>query len=74
MDVLVQLVTEAITGLPLRGQLENVPGTEQIRGLLRAFRREFIPSMMIDVALIKAMVDCDEAARRSRFSAVAARP
>lgn len=68
IDSLVRLADEAGARLPLAGELQGAERTEEISDLLAAFRREFIPSMMIDVALIKAMVDGPVAARRSRFS------
>lgn len=47
----------------------DVNRTEEIRALLAAFRFKFIPEMLIDVALIKAMLDGPQAATSSRFSA-----
>lgn len=69
VDALVQLAAELVQSLPLAGEIRDAGRTEQVSDLLGAFRREFIPLMMIDVVLIKAMVDGVEAARRSRFSA-----
>jgi hypothetical protein len=68
IDLLVQLASRAVRRLPLAGEIQSAERTEEISDLLRAFRREFIPSMMIDVALIKAMVDGEAATRRSRLS------
>ena len=42
---------------------------EEIKAILAAFRYKFIPEMLIDVALIKAMLDGVEEAYTSRFSA-----
>lgn len=65
---LAKLATAAAESLPLRGSLQDAKRTDDISYLLSAFRWEFIPSMMLDVALIKAMIDGPEAARRSGFS------
>lgn len=73
IDSLVQLASGAAARLPLAGGIRGAERTDEISDVLAAFRREFIPSMMIAVALIKAMVDGPEAARRSRIS-VAAEP
>jgi hypothetical protein len=69
MSRLVQRATDAVQALPLAGSIPNEARTEDISMLLAAFRREFIPSMMLDVALIKTMLDGQDAARQSRFSA-----
>jgi hypothetical protein len=70
-DSLVDLATRAVRGLPVAGQIRKAARTDDVSALLAAFRRDFIPSMMLDVALIKAMLDGAADARRSRFSAVA---
>lgn len=72
-EVLVDLAARAVRGLPLTGQIREAARTEEVSSLLAAFRRDFIPSMMIDVALIKAMLDGTDEARRSRFSAAESR-
>jgi hypothetical protein len=66
---LVRLAAELVGSLPGAGEIHDATRTGEISDLLYAFRREFIPSMMLDVALIKAMVDGEPAARQSRFSA-----
>lgn len=43
----------------------------EIGEVLAAFRLRFIPDMLVDACLIKALVDGADAARTSRFSAVA---
>lgn len=48
------------------------PEETEIRALLAAFRFKFIPEMLLDVALVKAILDGPEAARDSRFSAAGA--
>jgi hypothetical protein len=68
-EALAQLATRIVQRLPAAGEIRGAARTPEISELLGAFRREFIPSMMMDVALIKAMVDGQAAARRSRFSA-----
>ncbi|HEV2150609.1 MAG TPA: halocarboxylic acid dehydrogenase DehI family protein [Longimicrobiaceae bacterium] len=70
-DALARLATEAVRSLPVVGEVRGAERTPEVSDLLRAFRREFIPSMMADVALIKALVDGEAAARRSRFSVAA---
>lgn len=70
-DSLVEEATKAVRALPIAGEITGAARTEDVSALLAAFRREFVPSMMIDVALIKAMLDGAAAARRSRFSAAA---
>lgn len=47
--------------------LKNEQSTEA-RAILAAFRLKFIPEMLLDAALIKAMLDGPEEARSSRFS------
>lgn len=42
----------------------------EVRAILAAFRLKFIPEMLLDAALIKAMLDSPEEATSSRFSAV----
>jgi hypothetical protein len=42
--------------------------TEEIRAICALFRFRLIPDLLIDVSLIKAMLDGPEAARVSRFS------
>jgi vacuolar-type H+-ATPase subunit D/Vma8 len=42
--------------------------SEEIRLILIAFQHKFIPEMLLDVALIKAMLDGEKAAAFSRFS------
>lgn len=70
-EVLVDFATQAIRGLPLTGQVREAARTDEVSCLLAAFRRDFIPSMMIDAVLTKAMLDGTADARRSRFSTVA---
>lgn len=43
--------------------------TQEIQMILAAFRLKFIPEMLIDVSLVKAMLDGAESATRARFSA-----
>jgi hypothetical protein len=40
----------------------------EVRAILAAFRLKFIPEMLLDVALVKAMLDGPEEASSSRFS------
>ncbi|MFC0677959.1 halocarboxylic acid dehydrogenase DehI family protein [Lysobacter korlensis] len=68
MGRLVTLATAAVAELPLPASIPDQARTEEISHLLAAFRREFIPSMMLDVGLIKAMLDGKDAARSSPFS------
>ena len=42
--------------------------SKEIKQILTAFQHKFIPEMLLDVALIKAMLDGKEAAAASRFS------
>jgi hypothetical protein len=44
---------------------------EEINAILAVFRFKLIPDLLLDVALIEAMLDGPEAARRSRFSVAA---
>jgi hypothetical protein len=44
---------------------------EEVRAILSVFRYRLIPDLLLDVSLIKAMLDGPEAARRSRFSVAA---
>jgi hypothetical protein len=44
---------------------------EEIKAILTVFRFKLIPDLLLDVALIEAMLDGPEAARRSRFSGAA---
>lgn len=46
---------------------------EEIHAVLAVFRFKLIPDLLMDVALIKAMLDGRDAARRSRFSAAGPR-
>lgn len=41
----------------------------EVRAILAGFRTRFIPEMLVDAALIKAILDGPAAARTSRFSA-----
>lgn len=41
----------------------------EVSAILAAFRMRFIPEMLLDVALVKSLLDGADAARRSRFSA-----
>lgn len=52
--------------------LPHGPEGTGIRALLVAFRFKFAPEMLLDVALVKAILDRPEAARVSRFSAAGA--
>lgn len=70
-----ELIKEALTGignLPLpkvkKPEMDKEQG-EEIRRILTAFQHKFIPEMLLDVALLKAMLDGEEAAAFSRFSA-----
>ncbi len=61
-----------VRGLPITTIRGTGPGETQraeIGDILAAFRLKFIPEMLIDVALIKGLMDGPEAARVSRFSA-----
>lgn len=62
----------AVRDLPIAGSPPtgaNDQQREEIRDILAAFRLKFIPEMLIDASLTKAMIDGSEAARSSRFSA-----
>jgi hypothetical protein len=70
-----ELIEQAIAGirnLPVP-KIEK-PGMKEeqsaeIKLILSAFQHKFIPEMLLDLALIKAMLDGTEAAASSRFSA-----
>ena len=68
-DELVELAARAVRTLPLGRELRGLARTDDVSALLAAFRREFIPTMMLDVALVTAMLDGPASARRSRVSA-----
>lgn len=52
------------------GSANGAPGEQgEIGDMLAAFRLNFIPEMLIDVAMVKSLLDGSEAARTSRFSA-----
>lgn len=69
--VLVERARAGVRSLPGGGagkaDLDRI-GTNDIRAILAAFRFKFIPEMLIDVTLIKAMLDGPEVATSSRFS------
>jgi hypothetical protein len=67
---LIAAARAAIRELPITGPATG-PGEAQraeIRDLLAAFRLKFIPEMLLDVTLIKALVDGPAQARISRFT------
>lgn len=70
-DALVRQAGTAIRSLPISGRIEGAARTDEVSALLAAFRRNFIPGMLIDAVLIKAMLDGPDAAKTSRFSAAA---
>lgn len=65
---LVTQAREAVRSLPISGEITGAARTEDVSALLVAFRRNFIPGMLIDAVLIKAMLDGPHGAARSRFS------
>ena len=42
--------------------------SEEVRRILTVFQHKFIPEMVLDVSLIKVLLDGKEAAAASRFS------
>lgn len=70
-----ELIEQALAGI------RNLPKPEmekpamekeqsnEIKGILITFQHKFIPEMLLDVALIKALLDGPEATTSSRFSA-----
>lgn len=50
------------------GAVPDLGRQHEVRALLAAFRLKFIPDMMLDVALITALIDGPEAATTSKFS------
>lgn len=71
-DFLTEQALNGLRRLPLtqapNAQL-NEQQLEEVGAILTAFRYKFIPEMLIDVALIKALLDGPEEAYTSRFSA-----
>ena len=56
-------------GFPkLKQTMLNEKQSGEVRAILAAFRLKFIPEMLLDAALIKAMLDGPEEATTSRFS------
>lgn len=71
-DAVITATRAAVRVLPISaGGMEGPDEAQraEIRDLLAAFRLKFIPEMLLDTALIKALVDGPEMARISRFSA-----
>lgn len=64
---LIASATELVKELPNLALKETGERAETEK-ILKAFRYEFIPSMMIDVTMIKALLDGTEAARTSPLS------
>ncbi|MDQ3308657.1 MAG: halocarboxylic acid dehydrogenase DehI family protein [Gemmatimonadota bacterium] len=70
-DALITAARTAVRELPISAEGMEGPDEAQraeIRDLLAAFRLKFIPEMLLDVMLIKALVDGPEQARVSPFS------
>ncbi len=69
-----ELIEQALAGIKNLPVLEiEKPGVEpgqreEIKLILTAFQHKFIPEMLLDVALIKAMLDGVQAVGSSRFS------
>ncbi len=61
-------LAEALPPLALEGGPFDGEQGDDVRALLAAFRRKFIPEMLIDAVAIKAMLDGPESATVSRFS------
>lgn len=53
----------------LKGEVLNEEQSSEVRAILTAFHSKFIPEMMLDAALIKAMIDGPSEAAFSHFSA-----
>lgn len=71
-DALIAAARAAVRDFPI--STEGMEGPEEaqraeIRDILAAFRLKFIPEMLLDVMLIKALVDGAQQARVSPFSA-----
>jgi hypothetical protein len=76
--VLINLAQAAVHALPPVMMDRPIPERgvapekmEEINAILAVFRFKLIPDLLLDVALIEAMLDGPEAARRSRFSVAA---
>ncbi|MCW8193637.1 hypothetical protein F6455_02405 [Proteobacteria bacterium 005FR1] len=67
-DFLVRRAQEEVGAFPLP-DLSATTIPPEISDVLSAFLCKFIPEMMLDVAVAKALADGPEAARHSRFSA-----
>ncbi|MBW3570685.1 MAG: halocarboxylic acid dehydrogenase DehI family protein [Gemmatimonadetes bacterium] len=68
---LVASAQERVRTLPVHARPAEGPDEArraEIRQVLTAFRLRFIPDMLLDACLIKAVVDGPDAARTSRFS------
>lgn len=75
-QILIEQALAGISTVPTRHRLA-VPGSEthglrrdDLRAVLVVFRFRVIPDLLLDVSLVRAMVDGPDAAGQSRFSAV----
>ena len=69
--MLIDFARGAVRNLPIAGTAAtelHEAQRDEVRALLAAFRSKFIPEMLLDVALIKALIDGPASARASRFS------
>ena len=69
--LLVEQALAVVQNLPEAGPQAEARGSreQEIQAILAAFRFKFIPEMLIDVSLIKAMLDGTDEATSSPFSA-----
>ncbi len=71
-DALIAQATAALAGMSAPAPDMSMLRDEQqaeVRAILAAFRRRFVPEMLIDVAWIEAMIDGEESVRSSPLSA-----
>lgn len=70
-----ELIRQALSGIrnlpkpEMEKPAMDAEQSNEIRSILTAFQHKFIPEMLLDVALIKALLDGPEATTSSRFSA-----
>ena len=75
--MLIDFARGAVRNLPIAGTAAtelHEAQRDEVRALLAAFRNKFIPEMLLDVALIKALIDGPASARASRFSVAGRTP
>lgn len=67
-----ELASQQLSFPKLKTTMLNEEQSSEVHAIIAAFRLKFIPEMLLDVALIKAMLDGSEAASSSPFSATGA--